>query len=122
MRSVSGAYGSRIDNLERAVKAAKDTPTTDGLIRGVELTLKQFNEVLGKFGVQGVPSVGASFDPAQHQAMTRIETRNEPENHVIEEFQKGYLLHDRILRPAMVSVAMAPADSHKRPTEKADAD
>ena len=111
-----------IDNLERAVKAARDASTTDGLIRGVELTLKQFNELLGKFGVQPVSSVGTSFDPARHQAMSRIETRNEPENSVIEEFQKGYLLHDRILRPAMVSVAMAPADSHKEATDKTDAD
>lgn len=110
-----------IDNLERAVKAAKEAPSADGLIRGVELTLKQFYELLVKSGVQTVSSIGTPFDPTRHQAMTRVETRDEPENNVIEEFQKGYLLHDRILRPAMVSVAMAPADSQRRVTEK-DAD
>jgi len=111
-----------IDNLERAVKAAKETSSVDGLIRGVDLTLKQFNELLAKHGVQVVSSVGTLFDPARHQAMTRVETADEPENSVVEEFQKGYLLHDRILRPAMVSVASAPADSRRRSTAKTDAD
>jgi len=98
-----------IDNLERAVKSAKDTPEGDALIRGVELTLKQFSETLAKFGVQPVIGVGAAFDPACHQAVARVERADLPENQVVEEFQKGYLLHDRILRPAMVSVASAPA-------------
>jgi len=111
-----------IDNLERAVKAARDGSSSDGLIRGVELTLKQFKEVLSKYGVQAVSSVGNPFDPSRHQAMARIETKDEPDNNVIEEFQKGYLLHDRILRPAMVSVAMAPAESQRKATAKADAD
>lgn len=98
-----------IDNLERAVKSAKDSPGGDALIRGVELTLKQFSETLAKFGVQPVASVGTAFDPACHQAVARVERADLPENQVIEEFQKGYLLHDRILRPAMVTVASTPA-------------
>ena len=111
-----------IDNLERAIKAAKNAPSGDGLVRGVELTLKQFTEVLAKFGVQAVPSIGTPFDPTRHQAVARVETSDLPENHVIEEFQKGYLLHDRILRPAMVSVATTPAGSQRSATAKADAD
>ena len=105
---------SIIDNLERAVKSAKDSPGGNALIRGVELTLKQFSETLAKFGVQPVGSVGMMFDPARHQAVTRVERADLPENQVIEEFQKGYLLHDRILRPAMVSVATCPAGSHEQ--------
>lgn len=98
-----------IDNLERAVKAAQGAANGEGLVRGVELTLKQFTETLAKFGVQPVASVGEPFDPTRHQAVARIERADLPDNQVIEEFQKGYLLHDRILRAAMVSVAGAPS-------------
>lgn len=102
-----------MDNLERAIKAAKDASQgsgkADSLIQGVELTLKQFAEVLAKFGVQPVASVGQLFDPARHQAVARVESDQLPENSVAEEFQKGYLLHERVLRPAMVSVATSPA-------------
>jgi molecular chaperone GrpE len=98
-----------IDNLERAVRSAKENPGGESLIRGVELTLKQFSETLAKFGVRPVVSVGTLFDPSCHQAVARLESAEVPENQVIEEFQKGYRLHDRTLRAAMVSVATAPA-------------
>lgn len=101
-----------VDNLERAIKAAKDAPKEgakiDGLIEGVELTLKQFIDVLAKSGVRQIVSVGEPFDPARHQAVARVESPGAPENTVVEEFQKGYLLHDRMLRAAMVTVASAP--------------
>jgi molecular chaperone GrpE len=102
---------SIVDNLERAVRAARDTNAGDALMRGVELTLKQFTELLNKYGVQPVPTVGTQFDPARHQAVARVDMSDIPANQVIEEFQKGYLLHDRILRAAMVSVATPPAIS-----------
>jgi molecular chaperone GrpE len=99
-----------IDNLERAVRAAKDSPSGNGLLQGVELTLKQFAETLAKFGVTAVPSIGEPFNPAHHQAVTRLESATQPENTVVEEYQKGYRLHERILRAAMVAVA-APGSS-----------
>lgn len=99
-----------IDNLERAVRSAQDNPGGNGLLRGIELTLKQFSETLAKFGVQPVASVGTAFDPSCQQAVARVESGDVPENQVVEEFQKGYRLHDRILRAAMVSVATPPAD------------
>jgi molecular chaperone GrpE len=77
----------------------------------VELTLKQFLEALAKFGVQPIASVGEPFDPARHQAVARVESATAPENAVIEEYQKGYLLHERILRAAMVTVSIGPAGS-----------
>lgn len=102
-----------LDNLERAIKASKEASQAggkgDGLIQGVELTLKQFGEVLSKFGVQPIASVGQVFDPTRHQAVARVESDKVPSNTVAEEYQKGYLLHERVLRPAMVSVATAPA-------------
>jgi molecular chaperone GrpE len=103
-----------IDNLERAVRAAKEAPAGDGLLQGVELTLKQFSETLAKFGVTAVPSIGEPFDPACHQAVTRLESATAPENTVVEEYQKGYRLHERILRAAMVAVA-APGSSGATP-------
>ena len=100
-----------VDNLDRAIQAAKDNQKSDGLIQGVELTLKQFLETLAKFGVRRIASVGEPFDPAHHQAVARVESATAPENTVVEEYQKGYLLHDRILRAAMVTVSVGPADS-----------
>ncbi|MGP0595305.1 nucleotide exchange factor GrpE [Nitrospira sp. T9] len=94
-----------IDNLERAIQCAKDAGTSGPLLEGVELTHKQFLETVAKVGVRQLSTTGNSFDPAIHQAVTQVESENMEPNTVIEEFQKGYLLHDRILRPAMVSVA-----------------
>lgn len=96
-----------IDNLERAIQSAKELKenrSSNGLIQGVELTLKQFLEALTKFGVQPITSVGEPFDPTHHQAVARVESAA-PENSVVEEYQKGYRLHDRILRAAMVTVS-----------------
>lgn len=94
-----------VDNLERAIKAAKDSKGSDGLVKGVDLTLKQLNGALGKFGVQTIPTVGEAFDPSGHQAVASVPSDRVPEKHVVEEFQRGYRLHDRILRPAMVTVS-----------------
>ena len=102
-----------IDNLERAVRSAKDKGSSDGLIKGVELTLKQFVELLTRFGVRQMTSVGEPFDPAYHQAVASVESTTAPANTVVEEHQKGYLLHDRMLRPAMVTVAAPPAGGNQ---------
>lgn len=94
-----------IDNLERAIQCAKDVGTSGALLEGVELTHKQFLETVSKLGVRQIDSQGNPFDPAVHQAVAQVESENAAPNTVVEEFQKGYFLHDRILRPAMVSVA-----------------
>jgi molecular chaperone GrpE len=94
-----------VDNLERALKCVQEGRTTDGLVQGVELTLKQFTETLLRFGVRPIVSVGVPFDPTRHQAMAQQASNAAAENTVIEEYQKGYQLHDRILRAAMVVVA-----------------
>ncbi|MSQ77896.1 MAG: nucleotide exchange factor GrpE [Nitrospiraceae bacterium] len=102
-----------VDNLERALKCVQEGRTTDGLVQGVELTLKQFTETLARFGVKPIASLGVPFDPTCHQAVARQESNTVAENIVIEEYQKGYQLHDRILRAAMVVVATAQAsDTH----------
>ncbi len=100
-----------VDNLERAIKAAKNGGGADGLVQGVDLTLKQLNGALGKFGVQVIPTVGHPFDPSGHQAVASVPSDQVPEQHVVEEFQRGYRLHDRVLRAAMVTVSIGAASS-----------
>lgn len=100
-----------IDNLERAIKASRSTSGSDALIQGVELTLKQLLESLGKFGVKPIDSLGQPFDPTHHQAVAQVESSTVEAGHVVDEFQKGYWLHDRVLRAAMVSVASAATSS-----------
>jgi molecular chaperone GrpE len=107
-----------VDNLERAVKAAKDSGNSEGLVQGVDLTLKQLMGVLTKFGVQLVSTVGQPFDPTAHHAVMSVASTQIPENHVVEEFQRGYRLHDRILRAAMVSVSTGSAQTSTNGTDK----
>lgn len=92
-----------LDNLERALAA--QGPEGD-LIRGVEMIVRQFLDVLRRFGVEPVPAVGAHFDPRRHEAVMRVESAEVVEPTVVEEFQRGYLLRDRLLRPALVKVAV----------------
>lgn len=98
-----------VDNLERAIKAAQDGGTGEGLVQGVDLTLKQLTGAMGKFGVQPIPTIGQPFDPSGHQAVASVPSDDVPSQHVVEEFQRGYRLHDRILRAAMVTVSTGPA-------------
>jgi molecular chaperone GrpE len=104
-----------IDNLERAVGFAKDGHDKGGLMKGVELTLKQFNETLEKYSVKRFASIGERFDPSRHEAVARVDSRHAPEATVLQEHQPGYLLHERILRPSMVTVAAAPSTRESVP-------
>jgi molecular chaperone GrpE len=105
-----------IDNLERAINHAQKVSDTGVLIEGVRLTLQQLLQTLNKFGLSAFESLGKPFDPAVHEAMLVIETDQHEPNRVVEEFQKGYLLKDRLLRPATVSVSKAP-DKEARTSE-----
>lgn len=97
-----------IDNLEKAIAhAEKDGNTTKSLIEGLKLTHQQLLQSLSKFGLSPVESSGKPFDPSVHEAMMVVETDQHEPNHVVEEFRKGYLLNDRLLRPATVSVSRA---------------
>jgi molecular chaperone GrpE len=98
-----------IDNLERAVDHAEQAETNDGLFEGVQMTLTQFSQLLTKFGVEPVDAIGQPFDPAYHQAMGQLESDEHPVNTVVQQMQKGYQLNNRLLRPAFVMLAKAPA-------------
>lgn len=95
-----------IDNLERAIVSSGDESCDNsGLIQGVGMTLKGILTLVEKFGVRPIESQGKPFDPNFHQAMMREDNNDYPENTVLNEFQKGYMIHDRLLRPAMVVVS-----------------
>ena len=101
-----------LDNLERAISHSESAPGGqggEGLVEGVKMVAKQLYDVLAKFGVTQVESVGKPFDPNKQQAMMHVETAEHEPGTVVEEFQKGYFLNDRILRPAMVTVAKPPS-------------
>jgi molecular chaperone GrpE len=102
-----------VDNMERAIKAARANGSDSALIQGVELTLKQLFGILAKFGVQAIETAGQDFDPSAHQAVSYGPSNDVPANKVLDEFQKGYRLHDRILRAAMVSVSSGPAQPNE---------
>lgn len=98
-----------IDNLERALDHHTEG-NPEGLIEGIQITINQFHQVLEKFGVTRIAAVGESFDPAKHEAMMQVESSEHEPNTVVSELQKGYFLNDRLLRPAMVSVAQSPRE------------
>jgi molecular chaperone GrpE len=94
-----------VDNLERAVGADAPEHGIDDFRRGVELIHKQLLELLVKHGVTAVEAVGTDFDPNVHEAVLYEPSPDHREGEVIEEFQRGYKLGDRLLRPSMVKVA-----------------
>ena len=94
-----------VDDLERAIKADAGSEGTASIRRGVELILKQLVETLRKRGVTPIEALGADFDPHFHQAVAHEPAEGHRDNEVIEEFSRGYMLGDRLLRPAMVKVA-----------------
>lgn len=95
------------DNLELAVNSADGRKDIDkNLVDGLHMTLREILRVFEKFNVRPIEAKGKPFDPAFHEAVMREETDAYPENTVINQLQKGYMIHDRLLRPAMVVVAM----------------
>jgi molecular chaperone GrpE len=92
------------DSLEAAL--AVETATVESLKSGAELTLKQLSAAFDKFKLAEVSPVGQKFDPHRHQAISMVEAEAEP-NTVVQVLQKGYVLHDRVVRPALVTVAKA---------------
>jgi molecular chaperone GrpE len=97
-----------VDNLERAMVSLPADDVDKGLLslkQGVEMTLRQFKSLLEQHGVTKVKTVGEKFDPRFHEVMFQEATDKFPEDTVMEELQSGYLLHERVLRPALVKVA-----------------
>ena len=106
-----------VDNLERAIASAtQDSESGRSVVDGVALTLAEIMKILEAHSVSPIQALGEPFDPTFHQAMCQEESADHPPNTVVQEFQKGYLIHDRLLRPAMVVVSKAAQNGE--PTEK----
>jgi molecular chaperone GrpE len=102
---------SVIDHLELALQHSdkNSNDSLPALIEGVELTLKELKTTLERYGLTGIEALGKPFDPFVHHAMTQVETDESEENRVVSEFRKGYMLQDRVLRPAFVGVSKKPS-------------
>jgi len=107
---------SVVDNLERALDSTKNNKNAKAIKEGVNNTLKEFNAILNKEGVKPVQSVGHRFDPYKHEAVMKTETDKYSEDIITEEFQKGYYIKSKVLRPAMVKVAVSTKE--KKDTDK----
>jgi molecular chaperone GrpE len=97
-----------VDNLERALSHVSGEECSSAVNEGVRMTLSMLMSSLKKFGVTPLTSAGEPFDPNFHQAVGQVESADVEPNRVVQEFQKGYMLNDRLLRPAMVTVSVAP--------------
>ncbi len=112
---VSNAHKFAVENFASELLAVKDSleaalasenATTEAMRSGVELTLRQLKSVFEKFSLNEIDPAGQKFDPHRHQAISTVEAAGEP-NTVVQVLQKGYLLHERVIRPALVTVSKA---------------
>jgi len=94
------------DNMERALAASKANQDFESLAKGVDMIFRQFSQVLENEGLQAMNAVGQPFNPEFHQAIMQVESEEHEEGIVVEEVQKGYMLKEKVLRPAMVKVSM----------------
>jgi len=92
-----------VDNLERAIEHGAGDGKS--VLEGVRLVLKSFHDVLDRHGVKPIEAIGEPFDPSRHEAMAQVESTEHEPNRVVEQLHRGYLLHDRLLRPALVTVS-----------------
>lgn len=106
-----------VDTLDLAIESSSnDKNANNSMVEGVNMTLKEILKVFEQFGVKRFESIGKTFDPSLHQAVMQEETKEYPDNTVLKELQKGYMIHDRLLRPAMVVVSKNTAKPENRKT------
>ena len=97
------------DNLERAAQHAESAQDVKALAEGLKMVLRQFEDALNTVGIQRIVSVGKPFDPSEHEAVQHVQTDEVPPGAVAQELRAGYRWQDRLIRPALVVVAKAPA-------------
>jgi len=105
-----------LDNLARALDHAEDK--SEPFVQGMDLVLKQFQDVLGRHGLEAIPAEGERFDPNVHDAMLHINSEEVPEDHVVQEYEKGYRLGGFILRPSRVMVSKGAAGGEEVSPER----
>lgn len=109
-----------LDDLERALEHGKDSEDRS-LLDGVDMVRRKFVQALERRGVTSIDAVGQAFDPQYHEAIQQVEDASVPHNTVAQAFQKGYLLHDRLIRPALVVVAQGGPPRAASPAAETDA-
>lgn len=95
---------SVIDNLEMALSHSANS-ISDGLVKGVEITRREFQRITEKFGLTQIPALGQPFDPSVHHAMSQVESSDVEDNTVVEEYRKGYMFREKVIRPSLVAVS-----------------
>jgi molecular chaperone GrpE len=101
-----------IDNLELALGHVGDD-VSGGLVQGVQITLREFQRVMEKFGLIAIEATGKRFDPSVHHAMSQVIRSDVEDKTVIEEFRKGYMFGDKVLRPSLVAVSKMPDEENE---------
>lgn len=104
-QKLAGAVLPAVDNLERALQVEADDAVTKQIKTGVEMTLKTLVQALADNGISATGEVGETFDPTKHQAIQSVESEDVASDEIAAVLQKGYMIQDRVLRPAMVAVA-----------------
>ena len=107
-----------LDDFERAVEAGKSKHNFDVLYKGVEMIWRDLREFLKQKGIKEIEAKGKPFNPHEHEAMMQEQNEDLPEDHVIEEFQKGYILNGRIIRPAKVKVSKRPETEEQKTEDR----
>jgi molecular chaperone GrpE len=102
-----------LDNLHRALEAAKNGGDVKQLVQGVQMVAKQFDEIFARHAVVPINATGKPFDPNLHQALQQVPTPDKPPMTVLAEYERGYTLHDRVVRPSTVIVSAPAAEGGK---------
>lgn len=103
-----------LDNLHRALEAAKNGGDVGQLVQGVQMVARQFDEILSRHSVVPINAADKPFDPNLHQALQQVPAPDKPPMTVLAEYERGYTLHDRVVRPSTVIVSAPPAEAKKR--------
>jgi len=100
-----------LDNLQRTIQAAEQSANVENLLIGLRMVMKQFDEIFAKHHAVPIDAVGQPFDPNLHSALTQVPTAEHPPMTVLQEIERGYRMHDRVVRPARVIVSCAPPEA-----------
>ena len=107
--SIARDFLPTVDNLQRALQAAEKSQDVTQLVQGIRMVLQQFDETLVRHSITPIPTVGEPFDPNLHEAVLQQPNAEMPPMTVLMEVEKGYKMHDRVVRPSKVIVSSAPA-------------
>ncbi len=109
-----------LDHFERAVAAAEKSRDFDSLLQGVKMVQEEMTAALKKKGLERMKTAGEIFDPHRHEAVAPVITDEQPENTVVDELRKGYLLEGKVIRPAVVRVAKKSGEAGPKPSAKSE--